>query len=650
MIKEIIQFTQSLDEDFRNQGVKPKEGLHILLRIVKDGEKYRLDTSLYEPPICYASKASETPFLERCKFWTANAWCIDTNKCFDLPTKAIHTCSPYCVSFKREHIAGGAKHIANMQVKKKQIGERFGDYFAKAFELIELTTEKERVKVFETFFTQNDYISLLKQIELDFAQKRQDINSEIEGIKQQQVQEKEKQTKEALKQKIDALTLEKLYFKELEDSDYICFYLDEKVATYKHAHQIYLGEKLFNTTQYNEKIEDEVFGTSGFFNSYNSNMPFLMHQTATFAIAGRISSLEATELYNFGQILPRKILPNPLPIFVFADEREKSIGLFKESGGKKGYKEVITDLWTTIGNELGNYYLLSYANTKDGLIFQDFDFVSKFEYKLGWTVENLFDLKEKGSRELKHYPSIDNVFDLEARVFTLLLSDKYNKLDYFNDLDSAKYDSSQRTFTVYTKYRKSVYDYVYKSQRHVIQSQNFTEMIFEGIKDDIKNDKAYTIKEKLNIWFNLLEKFNLNPPNITMSSQLKIYQQFVDEVALEKANLDGTTDEQFAFAAGQVIDYVLGKSKSQDKSYRLLEPYLQQAKCSEFLKSLSIDIARYKHEIQGFEQRFTRVSAFVLTYQTDISIKNLLPQILAGVFAKSQLYGSGKEKDTQESN
>ena len=35
MIKEIVNFTKNLSEEFQNEGVKPKEGMHILIKVKK---------------------------------------------------------------------------------------------------------------------------------------------------------------------------------------------------------------------------------------------------------------------------------------------------------------------------------------------------------------------------------------------------------------------------------------------------------------------------------------------------------------------------------------------------------------------------------------------------------------------------------------
>jgi CRISPR-associated protein Csh1 len=239
------------------------------------------------------------------------------------------------------------------------------------------------------------------------------------------------------------------------------------------------------------------------------------------------------------------------------------------------------------------------------------------------------------------------VFEFEFNVFKPLLQNKFFQLDYFKELDPEDFKDrkvvpnkiSDNTFISFSKYRKAVYDYVYKSQRQTIDGKMFDEMVFNGIKDDIKQNNGYGVKTKLNIWYSLYEHFNSKTKNIkTMASELKSYQKFVEDLTNDAADLANSTDKQFAFAAGQVIYYILGKSKSGDNSYQLLEPYLQQSKCSEFKKAIANDFARYKHE--NFSKNYERAASFVLSYQTEENMKHLLPEILSGVFAKNQLFSN----------
>jgi CRISPR-associated protein Csh1 len=644
MIKELINFTKNLDKDFKNLGVSPREGLHIILTIREgvDGIM-KIDTGDYQYALYSKKMTEESKLLERCKFLSQNAWCIDTNKCFDLPTKAIHSCSPYLVAFKTEHLKGGKKYEKNEGKTKKQIYERFAEYFTKARTLFLGGIDKGENKAFEHFFSDGVFNFIINEIVEKNSLERQKLSEIKMDLEFQFKEENDKNKKENLKNNIKYIDDKLLSVKELEDSDYILFYLDKPLEEYKAVHKKYLAEKLFNTDKYNTLPNEHglIYGTSNFMNGFNGSMPFLTHQTASFDITGRISDVEAKLLYDFEQILPRKTLPNPLPIFIYKAELQSDmISLFRQSGFKLGYKELIESLWSNYPDDFANYYLLTWQNSKDGLVFQDFDFVSRFEYELEAQIENLFEIQEKGVKTFIHYPKIKNVFDFERTVFKPLLQSKYLRLDYFNDLKKEDYDHLNNTFQAYAKYRKTVYDYVYKSKRQGMTQHIFSDMIFSHIKDDLKQNNGYSIKEKLNIWFSLYEMFqqsnHLNEG--TMASKLKQYQEFVARLSMGEADPITATDEDFAFAAGQVIDYVLNKSKSEDKSYQLLEPYLQQAKCQEFKRSIASDVARYKHAITDSEWRFKAVCEFVLTYDTATNMKELMPEILAGVFSKCQFF------------
>ncbi|HMT54211.1 MAG TPA: hypothetical protein PKC06_13225 [Saprospiraceae bacterium] len=594
----------------------------------------------------------ETPFIERCKFLSQNAWCIDTNKCFDLPTKAIHSCSPYMVAFKREHLSGGEKYLENQGKNKTQITERFNTYFEKAQALFSTEDEKLKNQVFQFFFTHKIFQQMLDVINEQNLMKTQALFKNLEIEKETLRNTKEKEEKEIIKLRCTQIEESMLAFKSLDNSDYIVFYLDKNIEEYKTVHSKYLREKLFNTEKFNTIPNEEgiVFGTSNYMNSFNSNMPFLSHQTASFEITGRISNTDAKALYDFDDILRRGTLPKPLPLFIYKEELQlEMITLFKESGYKMGFVEMVENLWDTYKDDFKNYYFLYWQNTKDGIVFSDFDFVSQFEYEYKSEIYNLFNIKEKGSKEkesrLLQYPKISTIFEFEKSVFKSLLQSKYLRLDYFSELKSDDYESLNNTFQAYAKYRKAVYDFVYKSRRQSIDAHIFTDMVFSHIKDDIKNNNEYSVKDKLNIWFSLYEQFDQNKNNnVTMASKLKDYQDFVSKLAVGQADLDKAQDSHFAFAAGQVIEYVIQKSKTDNKSYQLLEPYLQQAKCNEFKRALANDIARYKHAINDNETRFKNVCAFVQTYDTDRNLKELLPEILAGVFAKNEFFSSQYEK------
>jgi CRISPR-associated protein Csh1 len=611
MIKELVQFTETVlqDETFRNLGVSPKEGLHIILNVERTEEQTVISPKAEF--VLFSKKTKElTPLHEKCAAWTKVAWMVDTNKCFDLPAKAIHSASPFCFALKRENLEGGEKFAENNKSGKLEVYDRVNSYFSKASTLLDLEEEKVISDAF-----------------------RLAIND---------------------KSRLHQWLYDSGAFQDLKDADYVILYLDLPLNIYAAANRKYLKEKLFNTSDYNVEDENDpeiLYGTSNWLNGFPTKKPFLQHQSATFDIAGRISSKEAQLLYEFSDLSRRKLFPNPLPIFIMKDElSEAAFKLYKNDailGGdtKKNYLEIISELWKEFPDKLGNYYLLFLFKGE----IKDFDFVSRFEYNLTpdkspWKVDDLF-----GIGKMQLFTIEDLLKQVLPPLFNNALVVRRKEKDWifhwFDEMDPS-YCKTYNAFLIAMKYRKAFYDFIYKSKRQSVTGEAILDILMTGIKDDIRLDdyknkqhsESYSIRMKLNLLFNLHQYFSTKPNPSFMASNIVNLRDRIDAVARGEAHIE--TDEQFAFAAGQVIARIFWESATGDESYRYLEPFLAQSKAIRFKESISNLFKRYKHGV--YSDRFRNVSTEVMTYGLEGDLRDLHPHILAGVFSSNQLFS---EKD-----
>ncbi|MDX1913598.1 MAG: hypothetical protein SFV22_19035, partial [Saprospiraceae bacterium] len=549
-------------------------------------------------------------WLEKCAAWSQVAWMVDTNKCFDTPVKAIHSASPYCFALKRTNLEGGEQYTLNEKDNKSQVYERIVAYFAKAAALLETEEDKHIADAFCAAL--ND---------------RHRLQHWLSGAEA---------------------------YATIKEGDYVIFYLDLPLASYTTANRKYLKEKLFNTSDYNlsdPERADLLHGTSNWFNGFPLKKPFRIHQSATFDIAGRISSEEAQALYDFSELNRRKLFPNPLPLFIMKDEQEKVFKIMKDDAisqgeKRKAYLEIIEELWKKQSGELGNYYLLFIAFGE----IKDFDFVSRFDFNLNpdgapWEVHDLFDTNEP--------MSLITVVDLMTKALPPMFNnalvvrrkDKDWIFHWFDDMDPA-YTKTHNAFLLAMKYRKAFYDFIYKSQRQSVTGSAVEEILLTGILDDIRLDKwdgkynseRLNIRTKLNLLFSLHSYFSTKPNPRFMPENIIELRRHTDAVARGEAHLE--TDEQFAFAAGQVVDRISAASKSGDRSFGYLEPFLAQTDAIRLKLAIANFFKRYKHV--NYSQRFQTVSAEVLAYQKAGSIRNLLPLFLAGVFSDSLLFAEKK--------
>lgn len=625
MLKELIDFTQSLKgEGFLTIGLKIKDGLHILLKTKVEDSIISIDETNFS--YFYTKKrnpsSDDLALEERFAELSQLSWCVNTNKCFDLPIKAIHSCSPFCLALKRENLIGGEKFALNAASGKSQVYGRITAYFEKSYELLEDEANKQRAELFK------------------YA-----LNSEAN---------------------MDYWLGQIPAFKDLKDAEYVIFYFDVPVEQYQATNDKYLGDKLFNTNEYNSEKDEVIYGTSDFFNGFPTKKPYLRHQTATYDISARIASDDAKQLYAFKEIMGRNILPKPLPIFIDRTELTKeAMTIFKmgaEDGERMSYQQTIEKLYNGHEQDFGNYYLLFYHAGE----IKDFDFVSKFDYELldeqgnKWKVDDLF--------EINYRPTIANVFHFQYSVLVpifnnaLVVKTKTGSFQYkyFDDID-ANYCKSDNTFLMVMQYRKAFYDFIYKSKRQALTQPMFDHILRTSILDDVcldeykngQHSQNLSIRQKLNIWFSLSEKFNLQQKSTTtMANKLHDHRAFIQKLTKNEVSIE--TDDQYTFTVGQVVYYLLTKSKTADKSYQRLEPFLQQVHAKELNKAVARMFDTYKHET--FSANFRQPFAEVMDYETKANMRDLMPVMLAGIFSKNMLFsdkedngeGENTEPETQE--
>lgn len=625
----MVNFTNNLTPDIKKMGVTPKEGLHIILSIKQEDERAYLDLEHFEFDVYQKKmKGDFSPFLKKCTELTKLAWCVNTNKCFDLPLKGIHSCSPYCAAFKRETLDEGDKYVEQVRSKKAVIHDRFSSYFTNAYKLLENEDEQHRLALFANFLANKQSVqSLLTSLTL----------TNDKGI-------------------------DYCPYDELKGGEYVIFYLDETIEKYQTTNDKYLKDNLFNTNKYNIAQGDSIFGTSDFLNGYNSKKPFLTHQTATFDITGRISDSDAKALYEFQDIISRGITPRPMPIFIEQKELTgEAIAIFNKSGEQRiGYQEIIKNLYEKHEKNLGNYYLLFYIAGE----IKDFDFVSKFDYHLEdenekpWKIQNLFKLKIDKENYVS-YPTLETVFDLEYQVFAKLLSNKFKKYDiYFNEIEDKYYEKLPNTVQAVRKYRKAIYDFVYKSMRQGITAEGFREIMLSCIKDDYKYDRIFSLKEKMNIFFSLnhhFDEFNNNFNKCYMPDKLEQLLEKARTIANSKERVPISDEMEFAFVAGQMIDFLLSKSVSENASHAMLEPFLNKVNIKLLMEAVQLLFKKYWHSLDRLgrgrvERLMSELNGFVLELEDkklNPNTKNLQSFLLAGYFSRSVITEK-KEKAQEE--
>ena len=652
MLQEIIHFTEDIIADLPDilqWNLKPSKGLHVFIDIDENGQWVNQNLQEGKDYEYNDGKSDVSDLLKLAVQYEALSKLVanDMNKCLDnqkyvendngnnieYPIKQIQSCSPFVIGFKRKD--------EKTQIKINN----------KASEADRFLVVEKRAKVYleNAKSTCKNNEILLKKVDF-FIENIPDIFDKLKTL--------------TFSVEVRNKIVEKTVY-DLSKEDFIFIYLrTTSLDEYRETYDNYLKDKLFLKNQYNsdKNITDTTYGVPFYKTSLSDNKLFIRHKTASFyeGLNIRVQAKDVKTLYYFETLLSNKVFPNPLPIFIDKEEIIKGkeiIKIFKDSeGAKASYSEILKELFTRHPNmTLQKYYLL---NIHGGKIV-DFDFVPLFRFYLE-PKQTIYNVTQSGIAKNKNFEKeydidIVTIFDFERIVVREIFNnslvkikdDKYST-NYFGDIDPQYVIGGDIMYQLILKYRKAFYDYIYKSEQKAINTSMFDDIMYNSIlstirKDEIKGKFEWnnTIKRKINIWFSLYNMFNQNTNTEIMASKVTDLIAKMRSIAKGDANLE--TPEEFAFGAGQIVSYLIDRSAASNKTYALLEPYLQKSKSGQLQDAIAQTISVYKHDIRVYKGKFERLASHVLTYESDVDMKPLLKYFLAGCFSPCVIYESEKE-------
>ncbi len=626
MIKEIVNFTKALPEETFSKNLRLKEGLYMFLKY-SNGE-----LEVDEDRTLLVNKQTEisplyNEFLElySCIRMINNKSMNSSEKIF------IDVGSPYAISISGKGIKPDVAKSETVEGRKKKQFDAMNAYFKAVSGYIDFEDEylKEQREWYNDFqyFTKAKMLNYLESKgRLVKNENKWEFFFEIEGQEHK-----------------------------IKDTFVYYFFMENpKIEDYNLFYDEYLKSKVF---LYDLK-KNETHGISNDLTVGNvAKKPFMRHKTASFDTNRKITGEDAKSIYKFFKLkTDNKILPNPCPIFIDQEELNEDLVGLQVDDTTLTFSKLIYKLTANHKKDLQNYYLFYFQKGQKGSQIIDIDFVSQFKYKVkNLRVCEIFGLGGK-SASIK----IENVFDLQNKVFNVIFNQQLCPSDtwckYFDDIEpNLKYGFTDAICNLMLQYRKAIYDYIYKSRHQSITCAMFDRMMTVSILEDIRIDeyrkenhsRGYQIKEKLNLWFSLDTHFNENQNRENMASKIPVLLEKMKSVA-NGDNISFTEDPaEFAFGAGQIVYFLLSKSAASNKSYAMLEPFLQKAKVSQLQDAISNSIAMYKHEIDISKGRFEKLASEVLGYEADINMKEYLRYFLAGCFASNVIYEKKEKQDNK---
>ena len=365
----------------------------------------------------------------------------------------------------------------------------------------------------------------------------------------------------------------------IKESEYIRIFFDEDLEKYINESQIYFALKIYNKIETVRVIDNEIYGLSDFNMGLNAKKPYLEHKTRGFT----------------------------LPFMVRKDEVFKIKELFDFLKYQKNFLE------NKPTRDKAGIFLVKHSNNDQAEII-DFDIlVKEDELNKKFIYKDYLSLKPE-DREINSFQELFNLVDdifYNGNLKNNLFGDVYSKLP--NNLQNLIYLTRDGMIAL----KKGEIIPLLKINKKFAD---------EFIIYHLRQNREYKAKEALNLKLSLLayegEKMNI--------------KETLKEIERKIENLEELNENEFFILSGQIIKYLLDKSKKSDKRADMIEPFLRAGKVKKLKSEIETLFFTYKHEIPLNFKKFNNALALVESFEENSKVAK--DKLLVGLLIDNIFY------------
>ena len=400
--------------------------------------------------------------------------------------------------------------------------------------------------------------------------------------------------------------------------DYLKVFFEFDEKDYIREGERYFIPNIYNSNDFNLKINNEILGLPNNNMTMNSDKPYLQNKSRKEKVPYLVNMEEVMLQKKFFDYLLNKFKVGKVNCYFNEDnmnfygdgelpDREFEGIFFRLSKGK----EV----------EIRGYDIIT--NYKPQLH-------KRFSYK------NILgdDLDDKS---YKLYGEHTNRVDIQ-RIIDEVFFSKYLINNYFTDAGdiSIKNESLKNNLILS---RDRIFNWIYKGNKNGIDKL-IDRISINLVKGSLEDGYYKKAKDQFNLRWSFKNYFygGVDMADIIYDMQEKLRIKINDDVTGRFES-----DEEYYFAIGQLVSYFLSLSKGKKRPQSLVNPFIN-AKNNEIIKGkLRALYLKYNYTIEKNSKRFNNLYGMILAYIPESSVNQDL--ILAGYLRSSLIYEKNEEEN-----
>lgn len=403
---------------------------------------------------------------------------------------------------------------------------------------------------------------------------------------------------------------------EVTGKDYLKIFFLYPNKDYEREGKRYLIPNIYNSNDLNIVNNNKIYGMPNDNIGLNSKKPYLENKTRKVSIPYLLDTDEVLKQRKFFDYLMNYAAQGYVNIYIDEDK----ISAYKNGDIPRNF-------------ESGRYLRIQKGKEVE---IHNYDVITNFKHKL----KNPFKFKnhlklnpEKVS--LEDYKVYKDKSAMQTLINEVIFS-KYLVSNYFTEPKDIKINNGILKNSLLIS-RSAIFDWLYKGANNGIY--NILENALTSvIKGNILEGNLKKASHQLNLKCSIKEYKGDNG----MANMLASVSESLRSKIHSKNTIGIENDEEYYFAMGQLVAYLISKNRGSKKPQSLVNPFLT-AKSDEVIKAkISNLYKKYNHDIEFLGRRFNNLYSMVKGYKPDG--KYNVDMFEAGFLHSNLIY----EKDEEE--
>lgn len=407
----------------------------------------------------------------------------------------------------------------------------------------------------------------------------------------------------------------------LTGKDYLKIFFQMDHADHETEGKRYYIPNIYNKNDYNENLSDEVYGVANNNVGFNDKKPYLKHRDRKCSFPNMENLDKAIRKQKFFDYLMNLASERRYNVYLPIDP-EKKITACKDDeygipDGFTGYK-----LRTMIDNTAAAIIDVDYVIDYRDLLYRNF------------YMQNIVEVPEKYLEDVE-YGEISKRSIVRKLVDEVFFSKYYLKNIYTEpkDMKGIKDSGIKKGLLLY---RDAYTEWLDKGNDEADLIKVVKQSGDMLIHNAIENDYMIKVMHQFNLKWSLLEYFQESEG--TMKNKLTTIRQELKRKMDADVLQDIESDEEYSYAAGQMLGYLIGLNKSSKKTFSLGNRYLALNKDAQLKEQLRQLFMRYNHDedMYKYKKRVGNLLAMILAYDVELAIDHDL--MLAGYVSNGVIF------------